>query len=65
MTPVAVKLGRWIHVSDLQYWNSPVLKLYNVESIPSNFLLDREGNIIARNLRGDALLTKLAEVFGK
>ncbi|MCU0362647.1 MAG: AhpC/TSA family protein [Bacteroidales bacterium] len=59
------KLGRWIHVSDLQYWNSPVLKLYNVESIPSNFLLDREGNIIARNLRGDALLTKLAEVFGK
>nr|MCU0409581.1 AhpC/TSA family protein [Bacteroidales bacterium] len=59
------KLGRWIHVSDLQYWNSSVLSLYNIDKIPSNFLLDREGNIIAKDLRGDALMTKLAEVFGK
>lgn len=59
------KLGRWIHVSDIKYWQSVVVPLYNIESIPSNFLLDREGNVIATKLRGDALIEKLAEVFGK
>jgi hypothetical protein len=39
--------------------------LYNVESIPSTFLIDQEGNIIAQNLRGEALEDKLAEIFGK
>lgn len=59
------KLGKWIHVSDIQYWNSVVVPLYKIESIPCNFLLDKEGRIIAKNLRGDQLQTKLAEIFQK
>jgi hypothetical protein len=56
-------LEKWIHVSDVQYWNSIVVPLYKVESIPCNFLLDKEGRIIASNLRGEQLQTKLAEIF--
>jgi thiol-disulfide isomerase/thioredoxin len=59
------QLGRWIHVSDVQYWNSVVVPLYKIESIPFNFLLDRNGRIIASNLRGERLESKLAELFGK
>ena len=57
------KLGRWIHVSDVQYWNSSVVKLYNIQAIPTNYLLDKEGRVIAANLRGEALDRKLAEIF--
>lgn len=53
----------WTHVSDLQYWSSPIAKLYYVQSIPASFLLDPEGRIIARNLRGPALEQKLKEVL--
>ncbi|QNL48924.1 AhpC/TSA family protein [Olivibacter sp. SDN3] len=45
----------WIHVSDLQAWNSKAAELYKVSSIPASFLLDPEGVIIAKNLRGIAL----------
>lgn len=57
------KLGRWIHVSDVKYWNSVVVPLYKIESIPFNMLLDREGKIIAMNLRGDKLQTELESVL--
>jgi peroxiredoxin len=53
----------WIHVSDLQYWNSAAAKLYQVQAIPANFLLDKNGKIIAKNLRRDALEAKLSEIF--
>jgi thiol-disulfide isomerase/thioredoxin len=56
-------LEKWIHVSDVQYWNSVVVPLYKVESIPCNFLLDKDGHVIATNLRGAQLQTKLAEIF--
>ncbi len=56
-------LEKWIHVSDVQYWNSIVVPLYKIESIPANYLLDKEGRIIATNLRGEKLQTKLAEIF--
>ena len=56
-------LEKWIHVSDIQYWNSIVVPLYNIESIPANFLLDKDGRIIASNLRGDQLIAKLGELF--
>jgi peroxiredoxin len=56
-------LEKWIHVSDVKYWNSIVVPLYKVESIPCNFLLDKEGRIIASNLRGEQLAVKLAEIF--
>ena len=53
----------WTHVSDLKKWESIAARDYNVESIPTNFLLDKEGKIIARDLRGDALQAKLAELL--
>lgn len=53
----------WTHVSDLKYWDNAAAKLYKVQSIPANFLLDKEGRIIAKDLRGQALTAKLAEVL--
>jgi peroxiredoxin len=55
----------WHHVSDLKGWKNEVAVSYGVRSIPHTVLLDREGRIIARNLRGGALETKLAEIFGE
>lgn len=52
----------WTHVSDLQYWNNAAAKLFAVNAIPSNFLLDENGVIIARNLRGEALYNKVKEI---
>jgi peroxiredoxin len=53
----------WNHVSDLQYWGNAAGKLYGIMSIPSNVLLDKEGKIIGKNLRGEDLKKKLAEVL--
>jgi peroxiredoxin len=55
----------WTHVSDLQYWNNAAAKLYAVNSIPANFLLDETGTIIARDLRGEDLYKKVEEILGK
>lgn len=51
------------HVSDLQGWGSGAAGAWGVRSIPATFLLDKEGKIIGRNLRGDALEKKLEELF--
>ena len=53
----------WKHVSDLQYFNSEAAALYNINAIPATILLDKEGKIIAKNLRGQTLEAKLAEIF--
>ena len=53
----------WTHVSDLKFWKNEVAQLYGVESIPQNFLIDPTGKIIAKDLRGDVLNNKLAELF--
>jgi len=53
----------WIHVSDLKYWNAAPAKLYQVQSIPANFLLDKKGKIIAKNLRGEQLEVELSKIF--
>lgn len=53
----------WIHVSDLQYWQNAVARLYGVNTIPQSFLLDKDGKIIAKGLRGEELAKKLAELF--
>jgi len=52
----------WNHVSDLQYWNNAVARTYHVESIPANFLVDPDGNIIAKNLRGEELAQRLSQL---
>lgn len=55
----------WLQVSDLQGWSNVAAKRYKVSSIPATVLLDRDGRIIAKNLRGPALEAKLAEVLGE
>ena len=54
----------WLQVSDLQFWNSSVVKLYDIKSIPQTYLIDEYGIIIAKGLRGQALEAKLAETLG-
>ena len=53
----------WNHVSDLQYWSNAVARTYHIESIPANFLIDPNGIIIAKNLRGEELAQKLSEII--
>ena len=53
----------WIHLSDLKYWKTVASDVYNVNSIPDNLLIDPEGTVVARCLRGAALEAKLAEIF--
>ncbi len=53
----------WTHVSDLKFWQSQAAQEYGVQAIPATFLLDKDGKIIAKNLRGEALEQKLAEVL--
>ena len=53
----------WAHVSDLKGWSNEAAKLYGVSSIPHTVLLDPQGKIIARGLRGDELEETLAEIF--
>ncbi len=55
----------WTHVSDLKYWQNEVAVLYGIQSIPQTILLDKEGKIIAKNLRGADLEAKLTELLGK
>jgi len=50
-------------VSDLLFWDNAVAKLYGIQAIPQNLLLDPQGKIIAKNLRGEALTKKLSEVL--
>ena len=53
----------WNHVSDLQFWNSAAAAAYGVQGIPATFLLDKEGKIIAKKLRGEELERKLTEIL--
>lgn len=54
----------WTHVSDLKGWQSEGARIYNVSGIPASFLLDPQGIIIGKNLRGPKLLQKLEELLG-
>ncbi|MGE0568201.1 MAG: peroxiredoxin family protein, partial [Bacteroidia bacterium] len=53
----------WTHVSDLKGWGNETAKLFQISGIPANLLLDKEGKIIAKNLRGPALEEKLEEIL--
>lgn len=53
----------WTHLSDLKGWKSIVCDVYKVWAIPDNLLIDPQGKIVARNLRGEDLQAKLAEIF--
>jgi len=51
----------WTQVSDLKFWENEVAKQFGIRAIPQNLLLDPEGKIIAKNLRGEELDKKLEE----
>lgn len=53
----------WPQMSDLKGWDSEAAALYGVKAIPANILLDQQGRIVAKDLRGDDLLNKLAELL--
>lgn len=53
----------WTHVSDLRYFANAVAKLYGITAVPDNFLIDPNGKIIARNIRGKVLQETLAKIF--
>ena len=54
----------WLHISDLKFWNSQAARTYQIHSIPATYLIDPQGKIIAKNLRGPSLEAKLREIFG-
>lgn len=56
-------LEQWNHVSNLMFWQDPIAEEYGVRAIPAAFLLDENGNIIAKDLRGPALGAKVEEVL--
>jgi len=53
----------WQQVSNLQFWQDPIARTYSVRSIPASFILDENGKIIAKNLRGPALEAKMKELL--
>jgi peroxiredoxin len=53
----------WYHVSDLDGWESAIVKEFGITVVPTNFLLDKNGKVVAKNLREDALHEKLEEIF--
>ena len=55
----------WTQVSDMQGWNNEVSTAWGIRSIPANFLVDPNGKIVAKDLRGGALHKKLAELLDK
>lgn len=57
------KLGEWNHISNLMFWQDPIAAQYGVRAIPAAFLLDKEGKIAGKNLRGKALEEMVAELL--
>lgn len=53
----------WTNISDLKGWKNAAAEMYGVRGIPQNYLLDPEGRILAKNLRGEALIKYLEELF--
>lgn len=53
----------WTHVSDLKFWDNEVAKQYGIRAIPQNFLIGPDGKIVAKNIRGEDLGKKLAELL--
>jgi peroxiredoxin len=55
----------WTQVSHLKFWDEPIAKQYNVESIPATFILDASGKVVAKDLRGQELRAKIIELLAK
>ncbi|GAA5027212.1 thiol:disulfide interchange protein [Marivirga lumbricoides] len=55
----------WTQISELKYWQTPIVQQYNISGIPFSLLIDPDGKIVAKNLRGEQLHEKLAEIYGQ
>ncbi|WP_339611857.1 TlpA disulfide reductase family protein, partial [uncultured Planktosalinus sp.] len=55
----------WYHISNLNYWDDPIAREYGVRSIPATFIIDENGKIVAKNVRGGALAQKVAELLAE
>jgi thiol-disulfide isomerase/thioredoxin len=55
----------WHHVSGLKKWEEPVAQFFGIQGIPDNFLLDEQGKVIGRGLKGEALYNKIAAMLEK
>lgn len=55
----------WTQVSNLKFWEEPIAAQYGVQSIPATFILDATGKVVAQDLRGDELRTKILELLAK
>ena len=53
----------WKHVSDLKGWENEVARMYGIQGVPTNFLVDKTGKIVASNLKGDELEEKLKKLL--
>lgn len=53
----------WYNVSNLKFWDDPIAKLYEIDAIPATFLIDENGSIIAKNLKGDDLEKKIKSLL--
>jgi len=63
LAAIAKQKLTWTQVSDLKYWNSPVVGDYMLQSVPLNFLIDKNGIILAKNIHGKALDEKLKSLL--
>jgi alkyl hydroperoxide reductase subunit AhpC len=55
----------WVQISNLKGWSDPIAKMYNVEQIPTTFLIDAQGNFIDHDLRGENLKAKVTSLLSK
>ncbi|MCS7473665.1 TlpA family protein disulfide reductase [Myroides odoratimimus] len=55
----------WTQVSNLMYWDDPIVPIYGIEGIPASYLIDGNGTILAMNLRGEELSKKIEEILAK
>ena len=55
----------WLHVSEVKGFDNQAAKDYAIQGIPSNFLIDAQGTIVAKNLRGEALYEKVSELLAQ
>lgn len=55
----------WTQISHLQFWEEPIAQLYGIKAIPAAFILDENGVIVAKNVRGEALEKKVKELLGE
>ena len=53
----------WTQMSNIKGWQDPIAKLYHIESIPQTYILDSNGKIVAKDLRGEQLRAKIMELL--